>query len=295
LFKFALILILTPNDSNTIFYLVMRLLKANEAGSFSLESFLEKAAPSFGILSHTWSTEADDEVKLQDIKDGTCVNKKVGFQKLLFCDKQAKLDGLKYFWVDTCCIDQTNHVELTESINSMFRWYQRAAKCYVYLSDVLVDTQDEKSHLGWESAFYNSRWFTRGWTLQELLAPKIVEFFSHGGIQLGDKRSLERQIAEITKIPLKALRGDKLSDFSIKERFLWVKERQTTKEEDMVYCLLGIFGIFLPLIYGEGQSSAMRRLRKEIRESGNIDPSLISVIEDQLPAIDVIGSGSLGL
>jgi heterokaryon incompatibility protein (HET) len=255
----------------------MRLLKVNEDGSFGLESVLEDKAPSFAILSHTWSTEADDEVKLQDIKDGTCANK-TGFQKLLFCSKQAKHDGLQYFWVDTCCIDQTNNVELTESINSMFRWYQKAAKCYVYLSDVSVYTQDGKSHLGWESAFHNSRWFTRGWTLQEVLAPKIVEFFSRDGIQLGDKRSLERQITEITRIPLGALRGDGLSKFSIEERFLWIKERQTMKKEDKAYCLLGIFGIFLPLIYGEGESSAMRRLRTEIRQSENINPSSISTI-----------------
>jgi Heterokaryon incompatibility protein (HET) len=262
----------------------MRLLKVNKDGSFSLVSFLEEKAPSFAILSHTWSTEADDEVKLQDIKDGTCANK-TGFQKLLFCSKQAKHDGLQYFWVDTCCIDQTNHVELSEAINTMFRWYQKAAKCYVYLSDVSLYAQEGKIHPGWESALHNSRWFTRGWTLQELLAPKIVEFFSRDGIQLGDKHSLERQITEITRIPLDALRGDRPSKFSVEERFLWAKERQTTKEEDKAYCLLGIFGIFLPLIYGEGQSNAMRRLRKEIRESGNTDPPSIGTIHHKQCAL----------
>lgn len=156
----------------------------------------------------------------------------------------------------------------------MFRWYQKAEKCYVYLSDVSRYTQDGRSHPEWESAFHNSRWFTRGWTLQELLAPRIVEFFSRDGIHLGDKRSLERQIAEITRIPPGALRGDGLAKFSIEERFLWAKERQTTKAEDKAYCLLGIFGIFLPLIYGEGQPSALRRLQKEIRESGQINPLL---------------------
>ena len=178
----------------------MRLLKVKADGSFGLESFLEEKAPSFAILSHTWSTEADDEVKLQDIKDGTCADKP-GFQKLLFCSKQAKHDGLQYFWVDTCCIDQTNHVELSEAINSMFRWYHKAAKCYVYLSDVSVYKQEGQAHVEWESAFRNSRWFTRGWTLQELLAPAIVEFYSRDGIRLGDKRSLEQRIAQITGIP----------------------------------------------------------------------------------------------
>lgn len=177
-----------------------------------------------------------------------------------------------------CCIDQTNHLELLEAINSMFRWYQKAVKCYVYLSGVSRYTEDGRSHSGWESAFYNSRWFTRGWTLQELLAPRRVEFFSRDGIQLGDKRSLERQIAEITRIPPGALQGDGLAKFSIDERFLWVRERKTTKAEDKAYCLLGIFGIFLPLIYGEGQLSAMRRLKKEIRECREIDPPSTSTI-----------------
>jgi hypothetical protein len=257
----------------------MRLLKVNKDGSFGLESFSEKGAPPFAILSHTWSANADDEVKLQDLKDGTYATK-TGSQKLLFCSKQAKHDDLQYFWVDTCCIDQTNNVELTESINSMFRWYQKAAKCYVYLSDVSRYTQDGKSHVGWESAFRNCRWFTRAWTLQELLAPNIVEFYSRDGIQLGDKRSFVQQISEITRIPPNALQGDadRLSSFSIEERFTWAMDRQTTKEEDKAYCLLGIFGIFLPLIYGEGHLSAMRRLRDEIGQYRNVDPISISTI-----------------
>jgi hypothetical protein len=255
----------------------MRLLDSNEDNGFGVKSFLEENAPPYAILSHTWSSEEHDEVKLQDIKDGTGT-KKTGFQKLLFCRNQAKPDGLQYFWVDTCCIDQTNHVELSEAINSMFRWYKKAEKCYVYLSDVSVHKKDGDAHIEWESAFRNSRWFTRGWTLQELLAPKIVEFYSRDGIRLGDKCSLEHQIAEITRIPVEALRGDELSRFSIEKRFSWVESRRTTKEEDKAYCLLGIFGIFLPLIYGEGQSSAMRRLRREIRESGSNEPQSISTI-----------------
>jgi hypothetical protein len=248
----------------------MRLLKVNKDGSFGdLEFFPEKEAPPFAILSHTWSTNADDEVKLQDIKDDAYANK-TGSQKLLFCSKRANHDGLEYVWVDTCCIDQTNLAELTESINSMFRWYQKAAKCYVYLSNVSRYGEDGKPHSGWESDFRNSRWFTRGWTLQELLAPNIVEFYSRDGILLGDKHSFVQQIFEITRIPPNALQGDadRLSKFSIEERFSWARERETTKEEDKTYCLLGIFGIFLPLIYGEGHLSAMRRLRKEIRELG---------------------------
>jgi hypothetical protein len=258
-------------------YPPMRLLKYNKDGNFSLESFPGDQTPPFAILSHTWSIEPDDEIKLQDIRDGTFANKQ-GNQKILFCGKQAKQDSLQYFWIDSCCIDQTNHVELSEAINSMFRWYRKAAKCYVYLSDVLVYERDGGAYIEWEAAFRNSRWFTRGWTLQELLAPKIVEFYSRDGIQLGDRRSLEGQIANITRIPAEALRGDELSKFSVEERFLWAHERQTTKAEDKAHCLVGIFDIFLPLMYGIGESKAMNRLRREIRDSENAAQSLISTI-----------------
>jgi hypothetical protein len=118
----------------------------------------------------------------------------------------------------------------------------------------------------WNSSFRNSRWFTRGWTLQELLAPKIVEFYSRDLVRLGDRTSLERQIHGITDITVEALRGRGLQDFSIQERFQWGEKRQTTIGEDMAYCLLGIFDVFLPLIHGEGRTSAMRRLRREVED-----------------------------
>ena len=259
----------------------MRLLVSNEDNGFDVKSFSEQNVPPYAILSHTWSSDERDEVKLQDIKDGTG-SQKTGSQKLLFCREQAKHDGLQYFWVDTCCIDQTNLVELSEAINSMFRWYKKAAKCYVYLLDVSVNKKHGEAHMEWESAFRNSRWFTRGWTLQELLAPTVVEFYSRDGIRLGDKRSLEHQIAEITRIPIGALRGDKLSRFNIDKRFSWAESRRTTKEEDKAYCLLGVFDISLPLIYGEGQSKAMKRLQREIRESGSNEPHSISTISQSI-------------
>jgi hypothetical protein len=152
----------------------------------------------------------------------------------------------------------------------MFRWYQRAAKCYVFLSDVqvpneVVDTQSYR--ITWEDAFRRSRWFTRGWTLQELLAPASVGFFSKEGKQLGSKISLEQEIHEVTKIPIGALRGQRLSEFSVDERMSWAATRRTTIGEDKAYCLLGIFGIFMPLIYGEGEDHALQRLRKKTRKS----------------------------
>ncbi|KAH7360964.1 hypothetical protein BKA65DRAFT_604235 [Rhexocercosporidium sp. MPI-PUGE-AT-0058] len=133
---------------------------------------------------------------------------------------------LSYTWgeeeiVDTCCIDKKNAVELSAAINCMFRWYQNASRCYVYLMDV--------------EAFRKSRWFTRGWTLQELLAPRSVEFFSQDGKRLGDKNSLDKQIHRAAN-------------------------RKTTIEEDQVYSLLGIFNMYLTLIYSEGKQHALRRL-----------------------------------
>jgi hypothetical protein len=252
----------------------MHLLKLNSDGSFSLETFSGATIPPYAILSHTWGKQ-DDEITFKDLVDDTGRNKR-GYQKLQFCGNQAKADDLHYFWVDTCCIDKSNNNELTRAINSMFRWYQDAARCYVYLSDVSVRTQDRQSfHVEWESAFRNSRWFRRGWTLQELLAPKVVEFYSQDHVRLGDKTSLERQIHEITNIALEAVQGRPLFDFSVEERFIWGEGRQTTEQEDMAYCLLGIFSIHLPLIYGEGQSNAMRRLRKEIKENSTSEGLLV--------------------
>ena len=152
----------------------------------------------------------------------------------------------------------------------MFRWYRNAVKCYVYLPDVLrpaFDTDDEPYQPPWESAFRKSRWFTRGWTLQELIAPTSVEFFSKGWEKLGNKTSLERHIFDITGIPAKALRGDALSDFSITERMAWAGSRETTCKEDNAYSLLGIFDVYMPLIYGEGREKALKRLQEEIEKS----------------------------
>ena len=129
----------------------------------------------------------------------------------------------------------------------------------------------------WESAFRKSRWFTRGWTLQELIAPPSVEFFSSEGKRLGDKKSLERQIHEITGMAVQALQGRALSEFSVDERLSWAEKRETKREEDKAYSLLGIFDIYMPLIYGEGMDNAFRRLREEIDKCSSIDRSSASI------------------
>jgi hypothetical protein len=241
----------------------MRLLERCCDGKFRLTKNYVVDIPQYAILSHTWGSD-DDEVTFQDVMDGTGTEK-AGYRKVEFCAEQVARDGLQYFWVDSCCIDQSNNNEVSEAINSMFRWYGNAVRCYVFLSDISnSDQSKQQSKLSWEADFRASRWFKRGWTLQELLAPVRVEFFTQDGQRLGNKQSLEREIHEITGIPITALQGTFLSQFGIEERFRWADNRQTKRDEDMAYCLLGIFGVFMPLIYGEGRANAIHRLRREI-------------------------------
>lgn len=244
---------------------IMRLLKRSTNGKIQLTHVNASHPPPYAILSHTWTH--GEEVTYDELVAGTGEDK-AGYAKIRFCEERAAHDGLQYFWVDTCCIDKSAPQELQTAINSMFRWYQRASKCYIYMSDVQVpeEVADVQAfRITWEDAFRRSRWFTRGWTLQELLAPATVEFFSKEGKELGNKILLEREIHEVTKIPIGALRGQSLASFSVEERISWVADRTTTFQEDKVYCLFGIFQVFLPLIYGEGEAYATLRLREEIQ------------------------------
>jgi tetratricopeptide (TPR) repeat protein len=232
----------------------MRLLHAREDGKFSLAEYLGEQIPPYAILSHTWG-EDHEEVSFKDLTESKGTEK-TGYKKLQFCGTQAAKDGLEFFWIDTCCIDKSSSAELTEAINSMFRWYSDAAMCYVYLSDVSTGNQP---------SLHTSRWFTRGWTLQELLAPATVEFFSAEGNLLGDKVSMMDQICNITRIPAAALQGDlDPNTFTVDERLSWAENRITKRSEDAAYSLLGLFGVHLPLIYGEGRANAFLRLRREM-------------------------------
>jgi len=246
----------------------MRLLVYSETGKLSItESFAAgDPIPPYAILSHTWGPDTE-EVTFDDVASGTS-EKKLGFEKIRFCAERARLDGLRHFWIDTCCIDKENYAELSNALNSMYCWYRNATRCYVYLSDVSTKKRkrDEDSKDPWESDFRSSKWFTRGWTLQELLAPPLVEFFSLERKRLGDKSSLEQQIHDITAIPKSALRGDHLSQFSVNERMSWIGPRQTKLEEDKAYSLLGIFGVHIPPRYEEGMASAFQRLQDEIEK-----------------------------
>ncbi|RYP86623.1 hypothetical protein DL769_000691 [Monosporascus sp. CRB-8-3] len=254
----------------------MRLLMLRGNGDLSLTKDLIKDVPPYAILSHTWGDD-DQEVTFKDVEEGTGRDK-AGYRKIQFCGQQALSDGLQYLWVDTCCIDKSNNTELCEAINSMFKWYQKATRCYVYLSDVSKGHcahDDGLLRSAWKLDFRNSRWFTRGWTLQELIAPSSVEFFSAEGHRLGDKNSLEQLLHEITRIPIGALRGRALSELTVDERMSWSQGRETKREEDRAYSLLGIFNVHLPPIYGEGVDNAFTRLREEISKRSTIGGSLI--------------------
>jgi hypothetical protein len=237
---------------------LMRLLRLEEDGGYRLEEYFGSGIPPYAILSHTWGAD-HDEVTFKDLQEDTGTEK-AGRGKLAFCASRAAQDDLRFFWVDTCCIDKSSSAELSEAINSMFAWYRNSAKCYVYLSDVATSSFIN------EETLQPSRWFTRGWTLQELLAPRVVEFFSRDGTLIGNKSSpaIQLQITRISGISLQGLQGVPLSDISVKERMSWAKQRNTTREEDMAYCLLGIFDVHMPPIYGEGQEKALKRLQSEI-------------------------------
>lgn len=261
----------------------MRLLWTEDDGSFVLTRNLvkEEEVPEYAILSHTWLAESE-EVNFDDMINGTAYRKTRGVDKIRFCAEQAAKDGLQYIWVDTCCINRMSSQELQEPITSMYEWYKNATRCYVYLTDVSVHQEEGGSSTPprqWEAAFRRSRWHKRGWCLQELLAPTSVEFYSLQGTRLGDKKSLQQYIHEVTGIPCGALQGEPLTHFTVAERLSWAETRQTTRKEDQAYCLLGILAIFMPLMYGEGDH-AFTRLQEEIQRRQTESHKLGSQLEN---------------
>ncbi|KAL6155234.1 hypothetical protein ACJQWK_00900 [Exserohilum turcicum] len=252
----------------------MRLLHFDALGKLILTDFRGKRIPPYAILSHRWG---DSEILIEDVLDGNYKEKEEGYRKLRFCAEQAAQDGLRYFWIDTCCTDRWDNNERSKAINSMFQWYKNALRCYVFLSDVSVSTSTSTGSIlcrDWNVSLRRSKWFTRGWTLQELIAPASVEFFSCEGQRIGDKTSLDQLLHSITGIPLAALRNCPLNQFTIDERMRWVSGRETTETEDMVYCLLGLLGVSMPATYGEGRESALERLQAEVEGAGRA-PSII--------------------
>lgn len=211
--------------------------------------------PDYVILSHTWS---NGEVGFDDTAQ-PYARDMAGYSKILRCCAQASKTGFDWAWIDTCCIDKRSSAELSEAINSMYRWYWRAAICYVFMSDHSVGHRD----------FQSSRWFRRGWTLQELLAPDIVEFYDSDWIFLGTKTSLINRIVAATKIDKRCLlHRTAIEKASIAAKFSWASARMTTRVEDMAYCLLGLVQVNMPMLYGEGPG-AFYRLQLEIIKQTN--------------------------
>lgn len=271
--------------------------------TLKLKYFQACPAGKYAILSHRWE---DKESSFQLFKSGKDRNRK-GFWKIWKCCEQARKQGLKYAWVDTCCIDKKSSSELSEAINSMFGWYAKAAECYIYMSDVFPDkgksecqagnevlgqqvkisssnhplTCSDKERLwmgalvqrltlseapGYESQselsmqlFNQSKWFERGWTLQELIAPRKKWFFNYHWNLIGDHVSLQKPISEVTGIPWSAIsHSQSLNKFCIAQKMSWAARRDTTRPEDRAYSLLGIFDANMPLIYGEGHKAFQR-------------------------------------
>lgn len=237
-------------------------MKVDGSGGFHLTTIVDDEKPRYAILSHTWGPDGS-EVTFKDIQKGEGKSKD-GYYKLRFCAMQAQRDGIDHFWIDTCCIDKKNSVELGEAITSMFRWYSEATRCYALLSDCSRRDGSPGNAITFQRQFRHSRWFTRGWTLQELLAPRILDFFSLDGGHLGDKNSLRGEIERITGIPETAITGKPLSTFDINCRLQWASNRSTKREEDEAYCLAGLFGVSVRPNYGERRESAMRHLKLEI-------------------------------
>jgi hypothetical protein len=250
----------------------MRLL---DTTTITFKSFFNNASiPPYAILSHTWGEE---EVSFQDLLTPKAKDM-IGYKKISDCCKQAVDDGFELAWVDTCCIDKTSSAELSEAINSMYQWYQDAQVCYVYLADV-----PSCDALSPNSKFGKSRWFTRGWTLQELLAPQSVVFYSSEWIELGTKSSLQSAITAITGVSKVVLLLNHPGEISVAQRMSWAANRETTRVEDIAYCLLGLFGVNMPAIQcGQpsrptaGDGSAVRVLART-DGTAQIRPSRLSL------------------
>ena len=227
--------------------------------------FYEPNIPPYAILSHTWG---DDEVDFQDFQDERTARLKAGWIKIKMTCLNALRDGLGYAWVDTCCIDKSSSAELSEAINSMFFWYRQADKCYVFLSDFEPGCRPDDQ-------LPRCRWFRRGWTLQELLAPRIVQFYDKIWAEIGSKTQFCHIISTVTSIPKEAILDETpLAHYSVSQKMSWAASRVTTRIEDTAYSLMGIFDVSMPLLYGE-RHRAFFRLQEEIAKN-TLDMTLLA-------------------
>ena len=238
--------------------------------------FRDDEATEYAILSHRWidPTEVDYEEMVNlakmDREERDEIRGRLGYKKIIDTCKQAKQDGYKWVWIDTCCIDKRSSAELSEAINSMYRWYENAKTCYAYLHD--VDGPSFPTKENYEKHYKSNRWpewFSRGWTLQEMIAPQNLLFFNKDWQPIGDKKSLAGTLKTITKVPehilVDGLEGNRPC---VAQIISWAAKRTTTRVEDKAYSLMGLLDVNMPMLYGEGKK-AFHRLQLEIIRSSN--------------------------
>ncbi|KAK3943377.1 heterokaryon incompatibility protein-domain-containing protein, partial [Diplogelasinospora grovesii] len=246
----------------------MRLLNTR---TFELRTFFGQVPP-YAILSHTWESEEttfDEDIKHVRNNSGATIlqlqqpgshSKVASDRKVSGSARVAREQGYDYIWIDTLCIDKSSSAELSEAINSMFAWYRDSEVCYAYLADV-TSANGGDAH---RAEFMASRWVTRGWTLQELVAPKKVLFYTANWRIIGHRTELSQEIHDITGIAEPVLQGATLDKIAVGTKMSWLSRRVTTRPEDMAYCMLGIFDVNLPLLYGEGLEKGFIRLQEAI-------------------------------
>ncbi|KAF2766352.1 HET-domain-containing protein, partial [Teratosphaeria nubilosa] len=255
----------------------MRLLNTTD---YTFRTFNSEQLEPYAILSHCWSQDPEQpELTYQDVLGGAFSGDSPGWRKIEQHCRISRARGFAWAWVDTCCIDKRDSVELSEAINSMFAWYRDAAECYVFLLDVDIAQVSQVRSIDmngtWRQGldrailrniddFCASRWFLRGWTLQELLAPSTTLFYNQEFQLLGTKEELAPMLSYATGIEVHYLTGTaNIQEACVAQRMSWAAQRATTRTEDMAYCLLGIFNVNMPLLYGEG-NKAFIRLQIEI-------------------------------
>ncbi|MCJ1478986.1 hypothetical protein MMC13_007670 [Lambiella insularis] len=231
----------------------MRLLHTE---TLQFEEFFDKNTPPYAILSHRWQ---DKETSFHEFPNDTKKHKGSS-SKIWACCQFARSRSFDWVWIDTCCIDKRSSAELSDAINSMYHWYARASECYAYLFDVVLQENEISKY----KQFRDSTWFTRGWTLQELLAPLNVIFLDCQWQILGTRYSRSAEISTVTGIATTYVQGTTdAREASIAQRMSWASNRSTSRVEDMAYSLMGLFNVNMPLLYGEGRK-AFLRLQLEI-------------------------------
>lgn len=262
--------------------------------SLEFEQFFDTEIPPYAILSHRWGKKevSHHEMRKRRASEGPGLLKILGF-----CELALRL-GYEWVWIDTCCIDQKSSAELSEAINSMYKWYHDAEECFVYLADVklggrprgLDDSDKTDEDVDFGAMFSASSWFTRGWTIQELLAPHVVRFYDVDWREIGTQDDLAARISAATYIHRAYItKNHSISQASVATKMSWAARRKTSRSEDIAYCLLGLFGVNMPLLYGEGAQKAFIRLQTEIITQS--DDETIFAWKADMPTSGMLATG----